>query len=175
MASTTDSDTTETTPTSFDSTPVITTTETIRQSVVAFSASAKGILRTKTYLEQVVFDRIITDHGNFLATHDSNRAVFRSPVSGIYMFHATSVADGNGATPLVLIHNDREILVTGRSDAHSTGPYPIGVGHALVELEAGDELSLFIKPRMNNVLGVIFNKFSSPSDVKFSAFLVQQL
>ena len=36
-------------------------------------------------------------------------AMFRTPVSGVFMFQVTAKADGNGAVPLVLFHNDTQV------------------------------------------------------------------
>ena len=39
----------------------------------------------------------------------SMEAQFQVPEDGVYVFEVTVIADGNGATPLVLFHNDTEV------------------------------------------------------------------
>ena len=43
-------------------------------------------------------------------TETPTAAVFTAPVEGVYLFMATSIADGNGATPLVIFHNKTEVV-----------------------------------------------------------------
>ena len=158
---------------------IATETSTESGKACAFSATATNIRQTKRYMETINFDKIIMSIGeNFLANTDPScdkKAHFIVRKSGLYMFHAKSVARGNWAAPLTLIHNDREILRTGRDDSVTVSPYPIGTGHALVALQEGDELDLNIEPYPDSLKGLILNKFTSPSDIKFSAFMVQPL
>lgn len=102
-------------------------------------------------------------------------ALFEIPVSGIYVFHASSTANGNGATPLILLRDDLPIMATGRSDDKAIGPYPHGTGHVVVALEQGETIKLVVEAVNRGFLGGIFNKFSSPSDIEFSAYLLYPL
>ena len=147
-----------------------------RHMTVAFHASLQDKRQTEVGIELITFDCIVTNIGGLLDQNENgNDAIFTIPTSGIYYFEATSIADGNGATPLELYLNDNVVLATGRSDPLSVGPYPIGTNHVILALQEGDQLDLNIKARVPGILPGIFITFSSPSDITFSAYLIAPL
>ncbi len=98
--------------------------------------------------------------------------VFRAPVNGIYYFEATSVADGNGATPLFIYKNGDKVAETGRLNHDTVGAFPLGNGHVVLDLAYGDTVTLFADEERGGIIGGIFDAFNSPSDVTFTGFLV---
>jgi hypothetical protein len=76
--------------------------------------------------------------------HDTMKLI--APVSGVYVFMATSMATSDGAAPLVLIHNDRdEVMVTSRSDSSDMNAPWVTSNQIILTLSKGDSVELKVK------------------------------
>ena len=133
---------------------------------IAFSANASNVLQSSDSWEDLTLDHVISNIGEGL---DSNIAKFTAPLPGAYVFHASSIANGNGASPLMLLHNGQVVMTTGRSDS-SVGPYPFGSNQVILYLKEDDVVELKVKPREGGFIKDIFNSFSSESDISFAGY-----
>jgi hypothetical protein len=133
---------------------------------VAFSASASNIEQESDELS-VAFSEPLTNIGEGFDTSGT----FQAPVEGVYYFHDTTRANGNGAAPLLLYKGDDSILSTGRSDGSSVGPYPVGSDSTVVAMAAGESVQLKIKARPGGFFSNLINSVaSSPTDVTFIGY-----
>ena len=148
-----------------------TTPDATSQHHVAFYATALDISQESEEWETVTMDTIQLNDGNGLNA-TTKQSVFTAPVAGVYSVMVTVVADGDGATPFVVFHNDQQILTTGRRNAESVGSYPLGHGQTVVRVARGDQIILKVKPKAGGFLQKVFNKFKDPSDVTFVGYLL---
>lgn len=119
----------------------------------------------------MTFDRLTLNIGGGIR---SSNTQFTAPVNGVYLFHAVSIGNGNSAAPLVLYRNDTAVMTSGRTDSDAMGMYPIGANDIILELDAGDDVTLQVKPRPGGFMSGVIDLFSSPSDVTFSGFLLRR-
>ena len=135
---------------------------------------AEGVQQREEYLEDIPLETVVVKINTVEDTWIFNLDVFNftAPVNGAYYFQVTSIANGNGATPLMLFHNDNLVLRTSRSDEDAIGTYPIGSNSVTLVLGKDEVVSLMVQPKRSGVIGDIFNTFSSPSDVSFSGSLL---
>jgi hypothetical protein len=136
---------------------------------IAFSANAFEVDQTSTDVIGVTFTQIVTNIGNAF----DKSGQFTAPVGGAYFFHVTARANGNGATPLLFYRGNDIIMITGRSDADAVGPYSLGTNSIVVQLEAGDSVSLKVKPKSSGFFsGIINSVTSSKTDVSFVGYRI---
>ena len=131
--------------------------------------------QTSDYYQHVAITSVITNITNLGLGISRDHMDFRTPVGGVYVFDVTSIANGNGAVPLVLLRGrDEVILTTGRTNKHATGLYPIGTAHVALLLEKDDTVSVVIREKRSGFFWGLINLYS-PSDVTFSGFLLTSL
>ena len=141
---------------------------------VAFSVRAADVEQSEEYLEDIPLESVVVKINSVEDTWIFTRDVFNftAPINGAYYFQVTAIANGNGAVPLLLYHNDNLAMMTGRSDEESVGGYPLGSNSVVLVLGKDDVVSVLVKPKKSGILGSVFNAFSSPSDVSFSGHLL---
>ena len=123
----------------------------------------------------VEIHRVITNvshvtYNGYWGGLSASQMVFVAPLGGAYSFHVTSIANGNGASPIVLFLNDDLVLSTARTDEDAFGVYPLGSLHITLALERGDTVTLKARPYKSYVASLL--SYYSPSDVIFTGFLV---
>ena len=142
--------------------------------VVVFTVTASDVEPSDVYTDvriQGVITNITTSGGApALGGLHPEIMTFTVPFDGLYSFHVTSIANGNGASPMVLFRNGEQIMTTARSDKSAVGAYPLGTNHVILGLVRGDLVSL--KTRPHNSFFSSFLGFYSPSDVTFTGQLV---
>jgi hypothetical protein len=142
---------------------------------VSFTVTASEIEQTSDYYQHVPIQAVIANTTNIGNAISAEYMDFTAPKDGIYVFHVTSIANGNGAVPLVLLRDSTEIIVmTGRSDESATGVYPIGNAHTTLELLQGQHVSVVIREKRQGFFWGLVDIYS-PSDVTFSGFLLSPL
>ncbi len=100
--------------------------------------------------------------------YDNISAYFTAPANGIYQFSVTVTAQGSSAIPLVLFHNDKEVMTTARRSASSIGEFPHSTNLVLLILTKGDHVILKVRPARGGLVGSIAKQLVTSSDVTFA-------
>ena len=140
--------------------------------VVAFTVEKSDVYRPRDDYEQMSYDTVLTLQGDGLSSHNSSMT-FRAPVSGLYVFSVTVIADGDSAAPVEMFLNQQSIGLSGRRSSSSTGTFPLGSASLNIMLQEGDIINLMARPLDAGFLGIITGLFADPSHVIFSGHLQQ--
>lgn len=88
--------------------------------------------------QNLVFDSVVTNVGN---GYNANTGIFVTPVSGVYVFSVTLMADPNHYDRYQIMKNGSKLL--GNLLAHApVGAYDTTAQTVVVVLQAGDKISV---------------------------------
>ncbi len=134
-------------------------------STYAFYGQTQGLKMLDTEYKPITFASLHLNEGK---AFNPSSAKFTAVESGIYQFTVTVTAQGSGALPVVLFHNDLVIATTARGGSTTIGKFTHSTNLVLLTLDVGDTVSLKTRPKHSGLWGSITEEFVSPSDVMFA-------
>lgn len=147
-------------------------------SPIAFHGTTNA-RQTSHEQEVIFFDQVaVNENGrnDTLIINSNYSSMFVIPEAGLYIFHVSSIAYGNRATPVEILRGNATAMYVGRQTGSGSVMAAVSK-QAMLYLEEGEELSLIIpgisSQDGNKHDGNIFNKFSSTSEITFSLYRIQ--
>jgi hypothetical protein len=129
---------------------------------VAFAGQALGVEQNKE--EQIIALNVLSDSCQGGGCYNGQSG-FVAPLSGVYTFGITAVANGDSIVPLILYKNGDAIATTARSSSTAVGILPHSTIQVNVALETGDTVALKVGGTGSGIGSTLTGWLRDPTDV----------